>query len=126
MEYSEFSEQFFVVLSAIQDSLEGFPPTKELSIPADWSETQAILQRLADELMICVDVGRVVEKLREDQATLLIVVWLATKVEDTAFLSVLQRAYASAPEASKSLPGQPFASYLLELSKSPEPVWRKD
>lgn len=125
MTYQQFSRQIFAVISAIQDSLEKPHPRMDFSVPADWPETQALLQSVAADLMLCADIPSTVAKLKEDQAKLLISVWMTTEVEDAYLLQTIQRAYESTPEATEIFPGQPFAAYLLEVSKGPAPVWRK-
>ncbi|MGA2543125.1 MAG: hypothetical protein ABSG78_16365, partial [Verrucomicrobiota bacterium] len=89
-------------------------------------ETQAMLRRVAEDLMLCVNVDHAVQKMKEDQGTLRVLRWLTTEVEDEFVLRSLQNAYASRPPKSQVLPGQAFATYLLALSKGPEPVWRDD
>jgi len=122
----EFSRQIFAVISAIQDSLEQFPLDKDIPAPANWSEIQSILQRVAEDLMICASVTDAVAKLRQDQGTLLVVGYVAIWLEDSLLKSTIQRAYAETPEASWNLPGQPFAAYLLEICKGPPHLIRRD
>jgi hypothetical protein len=85
-----------------------------------------MLRRVAEDLMLCVNVDHAVQKMKEDQGTLRVLRWLTTEVEDEFVLRSLQNAYASRPPKSQVLPGQAFATYLLALSKGPEPVWRDD
>jgi hypothetical protein len=120
MTYAEFSRQFFVVLNAILDSIEKSPVTPT-SVPKNWPDAQVALRRVAEDLMLCVDVKQAVEKLRSEQPIMQFAVVVATEMEDLDLLSTMERAYASTSTPTAALPGQSFAAFLLEVSSWPNP-----
>ena len=118
-DYRDFAGHIFAVVDGISDVLEQYPPRKAVDVPKDWPETQAMLQKVADDLMLCVDVDHALQKLKEDQGTLIILRWLITEMDDAILELTIRSAYASRPPRSKTLPGQAFATFLLELREWP-------
>jgi hypothetical protein len=121
MNYVEFSRQFLAVQSAIQTSLEQFPLKTEAGVPEDWNATIARARVVAESLMLCPDVERAVAELRQDQTIMLIVIWMLTEIDDQTLLLILQRAYEATPLPSSNLPGQAFASVLIEICDNWQP-----
>jgi len=115
MQFRDFHNQIYAVISAIQDSLESHPPTQAMAAPADWKHLKSIVRNVAEDLMLSSNVDTAISKLRENQATLLAVVWLASEppMEDLALAE--RRAHESAPDDISFLPFYPFCSYLIEL-----------
>ena len=125
-ELRAFSREVFSVLGAFQDSLERFPPRSMKPVPADWSETQALLRNVADDLMLCPSVDLVIGKLRDHQGTLLVLVWLTARISDAFLVQTIRRAHESASTPSPILPGRAFATFLLEIAGGPAPTWGDD
>ena len=89
-------------------------------------DREAKTSSIADDLMLCVDVGSVIEKLREDQATLRILSAVTIGLEDGLIQQTMQNAFATRPSSSTSLPGQVFATFLIEVARIQIPVWNDD
>jgi hypothetical protein len=111
------------VIERFLDTLEKYPTTEEQPVPEDWPATQVLLRAIAEDLMLCKDLDSTVHKMREDKATLWILVALMTELDFGFYISTLQRAFAFRPAQSDILPGQAYATYLLELAKGPPPIW---
>jgi len=115
LELREFHNQIFAVISAIQDSLESYSPTQAMRAPADWPKLRSIVRTVAEDLMLFSNVNTAISKLREDQATLLAVLWLTSELKIQDLILAERRAYESAPDDMSLLPFYPFCSYLIEL-----------
>ena len=108
----------------ILDLIEKHPEMKAYPVPADWRATQVLLRSIAEDLMLCADLDSAVEKMKEDKATLLVLVALTLEVSDDYKIRTLESAFAASPKQSDFLPGLPYAMYLLEVAKGSPPVWR--
>jgi hypothetical protein len=126
MTYPEFSRLVFAVWNAIQDSLAQFPATSAEGVPADWNETKSRLIAVAEELMICPDVENAVAGLQRDKVIMIIVQDLLGRADDADFLTLMQRAYETAPTLSENFPGQPFAVFLIEFANTMQPIRRNN
>jgi hypothetical protein len=114
------------VTHGLLDSLEKHPMTEDQPVPNNWDESRVLLRRVADDLMLCPDLVSAIDKMRDDKATLWVLVGLASELDDGFYLATLRRAFDSSPQQSDILPGQAFATYLLALASGPNPVWTSD
>jgi hypothetical protein len=120
MTFLEFSSQFFTVINAVQDSLENFPLRLQTGISTNWVHSQAALQIVAGDLIGCVDVKQAVKRLRSEKSIMILVLALTIELKESAFISIMERAYEFTITPRSELPGQALAAFLLELSKLPK------
>ena len=124
--FAAFSKEIRSVTSKLLDLLEKHPTPEGEPIPPDWPATRVLLRNVAESLMLCTSVENVAEKIRENMATMWILVSLVNEIDHEFYLSTLRRAFDSRPQQSDFLPGQAYATYLLALADGPNPVWRQD
>jgi hypothetical protein len=59
--------------------------------------------------------------MHKNVATLWVLVFLATEIEDEDYLRILQAAFISQPGRSELMPGQAYAAFLIEMAKCGPP-----
>lgn len=84
-------------------------------MPANQNEAKALLGSIADEVMLCGDIDAVVKKIMENKATALLLLNHWTECTDAYTARTLERAFRSRPIHSEILPGQAYATYLLQI-----------
>ena len=126
MTFKSFHSQIFALIAQIQDSLEQYPPTKELRVPADLSELRSVVRNVAEKLILCIDVDAAITRLRQDHAALLAVMFLITELPDEDVIFAERRAYKTTPGDTTTLPALAFSSFLIELCSTVEVVKRDD
>jgi hypothetical protein len=112
----EFVQQISVVENAIIDSLEANPPKSELRAPKDWPALRATVRAFAEDLILSDDVKKAIDRLKQDHATLLGVLWLTSEAIPFESRKIAtKRAFAEAPVDMSTLPCYAFCSFLIEL-----------
>ena len=112
----EFVQQISAVEHAIVDSLGINPPNSELRAPKDWPELRASVRAFAEDLILSSDVTEAIDRLKQDQATLLSVLWLTSQaISHEDRMLAARRAFAEAPADMSALPCYAFCSFLIEL-----------
>jgi hypothetical protein len=123
--YRAFGRAVQVVVDRLLDTIEQHPATEDHIVPVDWGATQVLLKEVAEDLMLCPDLESSVRAMHKNVATLWVLVFLATEIEDEDYLRILQAAYISQADRSELLPGQAYATFLIEMAKC-EPPFRRN
>jgi hypothetical protein len=119
-----FGRAVQVVIERLLDAIGQHPATEDHTVPGDWGATQALLIDVAEDLMLCPDLDSSVRAMHKNVATLWVLVFLATEIEDEDYLRILRSAFASRPDRSELLPGQAYATFLVEMAKCGPPCRR--
>jgi hypothetical protein len=119
--FRAFSRAVQVVIDRLLDTVEQHPAAGDHTVPEDWGATQALLKNIAEDLMLCPDLDSSVRIMHKNVATLWVLVFLATEIEDEDYLRILQAAFISQPGRSELMPGQAYAAFLIEMAKCGPP-----
>ena len=122
--YRAFGRAVQTVIDRLLDSIGHHPAKEDHTIPKDWGATRVLLKNVAEDLMLCSDLDSSVQAMHENVATLWVLVFLATEMEDEDYLRILQAAFISRPDHSELLPGQAYAAFLSEMAQCGPPFRR--